>query len=347
MTPHQPQPPGAPPEVSVLLPAWNEAPLLGRCLDALLAIECPPLEVVVCAGGADGTFEIARRYAGPRVTLLEQQPGEGKQGALRRCLAASRGGVLYLTDADCVVPGGVLQAVVEPVVQGEAAAATGTSCPLPEQRANPFVLFQWSLLYEWRFLRRTAARRDAQRRQRSMTRWLLGRNAAVRRDALRDAGAFAEPVTVGDDVHLARALLGQGHRIRYVRAAVETDFLAPPGAFVRQQSRWFRGPFLHARRFGVDRDIVGVAVGVSFALAVVVWPLTLPWTRRRGLVAWLAVVGVLIGWRASCARVLATEHDVHYPAGYWVRLPVFTLLDALGRGWSLIDLALRSRRHTW
>ena len=29
------------PSVSVLLPAWNEAKMIGRCLDSLLAIDWP------------------------------------------------------------------------------------------------------------------------------------------------------------------------------------------------------------------------------------------------------------------------------------------------------------------
>src|SRR5690606_13618117 len=51
------------PSVSVLLPAWNEASTLGRCLDSLLAIPWPDLEIILCAGGNDGTVEIAKRYA--------------------------------------------------------------------------------------------------------------------------------------------------------------------------------------------------------------------------------------------------------------------------------------------
>src|SRR6266545_682146 len=51
------------PSVSVLLPAWNEAVMLRRCLDSILAIDWPKLEVVLCAGGNDGTLEIANRYA--------------------------------------------------------------------------------------------------------------------------------------------------------------------------------------------------------------------------------------------------------------------------------------------
>jgi glycosyltransferase involved in cell wall biosynthesis len=84
------------PSVSVLLPAWNDAAMIGRCLESLLTIDWPDLEIVVCAGGADGTLDIARHYESERVTVLEQHPGEGKQAALRRCLERSRGDIIYL-----------------------------------------------------------------------------------------------------------------------------------------------------------------------------------------------------------------------------------------------------------
>ena len=122
------------PLVSVLVPAWNAAATLDRCLASLLAIDHPPSEVIVCAGGNDGTWEIAERIAEAhprRITLIAQRAGEGKQGALRDCLARARGDILYLTDADCVVPPDTLQRVTKVVTEGEADAATGRARTLP------------------------------------------------------------------------------------------------------------------------------------------------------------------------------------------------------------------------
>src|SRR4051812_26007194 len=100
------------PDVSVLLPAWNEVELLSRCLDSLLAIHTIDIEVVLCVGGSDGTVEVAQQYAGAnpqRVTMLEQHAGEGKQVSLRRCLRRAQGTFIFLTDADCVISEHVLR----------------------------------------------------------------------------------------------------------------------------------------------------------------------------------------------------------------------------------------------
>lgn len=325
----------ASPSVSVLLPAWNDAAMIGRCLESLLAIDRPDLEIIVCAGGEDGTLDVARQYESDRVIVLEQQPGEGKQGALRRCFARSHGDILYLTDADCIVSAGVFDAVIGPVANREVAAATGTSRPLAEQHAEPFALFQWSIL------------EAAERNRPAESSGLLGRNCAVHRTALIKAGAFAEPVPIGTDYHLAKALLARGLQIRFVPTAVETAYPTSPLAFLRQQSRWLRNIFLHGSRYG-DRAEIGacartVALGAGFYL----WPLSWRWTRLPGVVLWLAGFTVLVGLRARYARSLSARQGVPFDPSYYLHLPWYTLLDVAAWVWPLVDAVSRRRRLRW
>src|SRR5918999_246757 len=78
--------------------------------------------------GNDGTWGIAEQAAEAhpqQITLIAQRAGEGKQGALRDCLTRARGNILYLTDADCVVPPDTLQRLAKVIAEGEADAATG------------------------------------------------------------------------------------------------------------------------------------------------------------------------------------------------------------------------------
>lgn len=320
--------------VSVLLPAWNEARMIGRCLDSLLAIDWPDLEIVVCAGGDDGTLDVARRYEGSRVIVLEQHAGEGKQAALRRCFAASRGEIIYLTDADCVVPSDVFQAVVEPVARGDAPAATGTSRPLPEQRTEPFAQFQWSI------------QRATERDRGPFSTGLLGRNCAIRRDALTAAGAFDDSVPIGTDYHLAKRLIAGGEVIRFVPAAVQTRYPGDTLAFLRQRSRWLRNIFLHGRRFGDRAELLACARTVALGAAFWLWPLTWWRTRAAGVLAWLAGFSYLMWARLRYARALAAEQGSRLDAGYVVRLPLYTVLDVVGWAWPLVDVALR-RGHRW
>lgn len=323
------------PSISVLLPAWNDAAMIGRCLESLLAIDRPDLEIIVCAGGEDDTLDVARRYENDRVIVLEQQPGEGKQGALRRCFARSRGDIIYLTDADCVVPAGVFAAVIGPVADGEVPAATGTSRPLAEQHTEPFALFQWSIL------------EAVEQNRTAESSGLLGRNCAVRRAAIIEAGSFAEPVPIGTDYHLAKALLARGQQIRFVPAAVETTYPTSPLAFLRQQSRWLRNIFLHGSRYGDRAELGACARTVVLGAGFYLWPLSWRWTRLPGLLIWLTGLTALVALRIRYARSLSARQRVSLDRSYYLRLPWYTLLDVAAWVWPLVDAVSRGRRLRW
>jgi cellulose synthase/poly-beta-1,6-N-acetylglucosamine synthase-like glycosyltransferase/spore germination protein YaaH/peptidoglycan/xylan/chitin deacetylase (PgdA/CDA1 family) len=95
--------PAAPPaQASVLIAAFNEAPVIARTIRAVLASREPPLEVIVVDdGSSDGTADaVAQAFAGePRVRLLQQR-NAGKATALNRAIGAARGELLVCLDAD-------------------------------------------------------------------------------------------------------------------------------------------------------------------------------------------------------------------------------------------------------
>ena len=123
---------------SVVIPAYNEEAVIGRCLERLLDGLGEDVEVVVaCNGCSDRTAERARA-AGPRITVLEL-PEPGKAAAIRaaeaRCPALPR---VYL-DADSVVSGRAVLDVVEATRSGAVAARPPlrydtTACSWPVRR---------------------------------------------------------------------------------------------------------------------------------------------------------------------------------------------------------------------
>jgi dolichyl-phosphate beta-glucosyltransferase len=95
-------------ELSVVIPAFNEASRLGDSLGRLL----PYLErrgeifevIVVDDGSADATVEVAREYAHRGVWVLELSRNRGKGAALRHGVVASSGAKVLLCDADLSTP---------------------------------------------------------------------------------------------------------------------------------------------------------------------------------------------------------------------------------------------------
>lgn len=91
-------------DVSVVMPAYNNADTVGRALASIAAQTVPPCEVIVVDDGSgDGTAEAVRAMAGRmngvRLRLFRQQ-NQGAGAARNRALAAATGTWLAFLDAD-------------------------------------------------------------------------------------------------------------------------------------------------------------------------------------------------------------------------------------------------------
>ena len=94
------------PDLSVIIPAYNEAACIREKLANTLAAGYPAgrLEVVVVSDGSDdGTETVVRRCTDPRVRLLTQHPRQGKAQAMNVGVDAARGELVAFTDADVLI----------------------------------------------------------------------------------------------------------------------------------------------------------------------------------------------------------------------------------------------------
>ena len=98
--------------VSVVIPAFNEEAVIGRCLRALLEGSQPgELEIIVaCNGCRDRTAERARSFGAP-VTVIEV-PVASKVAALNAADELARSFPRFYVDADVVLPLSSLRAIV-------------------------------------------------------------------------------------------------------------------------------------------------------------------------------------------------------------------------------------------
>ncbi|HUO86606.1 MAG TPA: dolichyl-phosphate beta-glucosyltransferase [Thermoanaerobaculia bacterium] len=96
------------PELSIVVPAYNEGerlgPTLRRLLDHLVQRGDAVEVLVVDDGSRDATAEVARGFAAEGVRLLAHRVNRGKGAAVRTGLAASRGRRVLITDADLSTP---------------------------------------------------------------------------------------------------------------------------------------------------------------------------------------------------------------------------------------------------
>lgn len=100
----------APVEISVVVPAYNEAKRIDRTLQAAieyLARRRPGFELlVVDDGSTDDTRALCERYAReePRVRVLSLGKNQGKGAAVRAGMLASKGARALFMDADLATP---------------------------------------------------------------------------------------------------------------------------------------------------------------------------------------------------------------------------------------------------
>lgn len=115
--------------VSCIIPAWNEAARLPPVLASVVGHPLVAEVIVVDDASADPTAEVAAR-AGARVIALPRNGG--KSAAVAQGLAAARGGLVLLLDADLqgLTPDHVA-ALILPVMSGRAAVSVSLRSNAP------------------------------------------------------------------------------------------------------------------------------------------------------------------------------------------------------------------------
>lgn len=95
-------------DISVVIPAYNEAERLGstleRAVDYLSRRGLSYEVLVVDDGSRDLTMEVAEGFAGRGVRVIRHERNRGKGAAIRTGVAATRGAEVLLSDADASTP---------------------------------------------------------------------------------------------------------------------------------------------------------------------------------------------------------------------------------------------------
>jgi glycosyltransferase involved in cell wall biosynthesis len=130
--------------ITVIVPVYNEVRTVRAVIDRLLTLRFPvPAEIVVVDDGStDGTREALAgiQSAGLPVTILLAERNGGKGSAIRRGLAAARGSIVAIQDADLELDPRELVALVQPILNGDTGVVYGsrflkTSAAVPAMTA--------------------------------------------------------------------------------------------------------------------------------------------------------------------------------------------------------------------
>ncbi len=238
-----------PPNFSIIVPAKNEAKVIGRLLDALLRLNYPKDKfevIVVVDGSTDNTFKICARYAeehGENIRVVCKPVSDGKPSALNYGLKHAKGEIIGIFDADSIPEGNVLTSVCKYFRDSEVAAVQGRNFSMnaEENRLTKLISYEESVWCET-FLRG----KDVL----DLFVHLKGSCQFIRRDVLEQLGGF-DGKALSEDMDLSVRLVERGYKIKYasdVRSWQETP--SRVGQLFKQRTRWFRGTMEVALKYG-------------------------------------------------------------------------------------------------
>jgi glycosyltransferase involved in cell wall biosynthesis len=119
----------APPELTVIMPVFNERATVERAIEAVHAAGLPVVFelLVVDDGSTDGTGELLRERSWPAgVRLLRHDRNRGKGTAIRTALAEAQGRFTTIMDADLEYEPADIALLLDPLREGVAQAVFGT-----------------------------------------------------------------------------------------------------------------------------------------------------------------------------------------------------------------------------
>ncbi len=213
------------PSLTVLVPAYNEASRIERCVKALLASDYPDLRVVVVDDGStDDTAAIALK-AGAEVLRL---PHMGKAPALNTALGHVDTEVIVVLDADTIVAKDTLRKLVAPLRDPKVGAVFGRLLP-----ANRGVLPAFQEI-EYIYVGELALAHYAHNVPMP---FIWGALSAFKTDVLREVGGF--PLgTAGEDVDLLYTILESGYEAAPSTAVAHTEVPRTLPQLFKQRWRW-------------------------------------------------------------------------------------------------------------
>jgi glycosyltransferase involved in cell wall biosynthesis len=109
--------------VSFVIPAYNAAGNIGKCIDSVLSQRIRKEVIVVDDGSTDGTSGIVKKY-GKRVRYVRQE-NSGPASARNRGLRISKGGYVAFVDSDVILPAGWAKQALLLLAPKEIAGAGG------------------------------------------------------------------------------------------------------------------------------------------------------------------------------------------------------------------------------
>jgi cellulose synthase/poly-beta-1,6-N-acetylglucosamine synthase-like glycosyltransferase len=242
------------PRVAVVIPAWNEAAVIGRTLDQLARLEYPRERLriyVVDDASTDATPELlrakAKQYPGLVWALRREHGGEGKahtiNHGLREICAEGWYQAVMVIDADVIFTTSSLRRMARHLADPKVGAATAyiKEGSRPANYMNRFIAYEY-------ITAQAAARRGLN--VLGVQACLAGGAQLIRRESLEAVGGEIDTSTLAEDTVTTFRIQLAGKRVVFEpHATVWAEEPRGVDGLWKQRLRWARGNIQVTRMF--------------------------------------------------------------------------------------------------
>ena len=115
------------PQLSVIIPAYNEAKTLHQVIESVLSLDIEKQLIIVDDGSSDGTREaIAALRGRDGITVVLHEKNQGKGAAIQSGIRLATGDILIVQDADLEYDPKDILKVIKPILDGESDVVYGS-----------------------------------------------------------------------------------------------------------------------------------------------------------------------------------------------------------------------------
>jgi cellulose synthase/poly-beta-1,6-N-acetylglucosamine synthase-like glycosyltransferase len=232
------------PNVSIIIPCYNEEKNIIKCIDALLDSDYPKEKtelIVVDDGSTDSTINVLREYRqkeyqgkkGFADFKIAKSSHKGKSEALNAGIKLAKNEIVFCVDADTIVSKDTLFKMARPF-SDEKVGATNGSC-IVRNRKNILGMFQ-TMEYHFNNLIKKSFSDIF-----GTSIWLFGAFACYRKNIIEKIGSFKKD-SLTEDMDIMLELNAAGYKTVNVHDAFGKVH-APDSFhdFFRQRTRWWIG----------------------------------------------------------------------------------------------------------
>jgi len=336
--------PGFLPPVTLVVPAYNEGPMINQAIRSLLDLDYPAYEIlVVDDGSTDDTYaraaELEGRYGGVTVRVVSKANG-GKANALNTGIALARSPYILCMDGDSRLSRETLRRGMPHFADPHVGAVAGNVKVV--NRIN-----LWTRLQALEYIEGLNMARRAQAFA-GVVNIIPGPIGIFRRDMLTRVGGY-DTDTFAEDADLTLKILTAGWHVVYEdRAIAWTEAPEHFNGLLKQRYRWTRGILqaLRKRSSWLVAPQPGVGIGVWLSLVAmffeaIIWPVfnivgnlffafAALGSGAANYVAWWWVLLTLLDVAAALHTIAMEEEDLSLvPYALLYRLFFVAMIDVV------------------